>query len=254
MTTGNERTPFFVGYLATPADLKLFLVAVSAFLVGGFGALSLAIGVGQDDPGAGEFKWAWGTQTVSGRLEIRPYPILHVSKGTDHLPAGRTLLLSGVGKKGVQPRVLELAGKLVQLKGVALKRGDIDMLQVDDGKEAIVALEGAPPAVQTVGLGRWRLSGEICDGKCLAGAMRPGTGLSHRACANLCLIGGAPPVFVTREAVDGRTFFVLGDASGNPLSDAYLAHVAKLVSLEGVVERRGDLLVFKADLETLKVR
>jgi len=250
---GDKKTPFFVGYLPAPADLKIFLVAVSAFLVGCFCALSLAIGIGQDDPGAGEFKWSWGTQTVSGRLEIRPYPILHVSNGTDRIPAGQTLLLSGVGKKGVQPRVNELNGGFVQLKGIVLKRGDIDMLQVDDGKEAIVALDGVPPAVQTVDLGRWRLTGEICDGKCLAGAMRPGTGLSHRACANLCLIGGAPPVFVTREAVDGQTFFLLGDAAGNPLSGTYLAHVAKLVSLEGNVERRGRMLVFRANLETLKV-
>lgn len=250
---GDKTESFFVGYLPTPKGLRLFLFAVCAFLVGAFGALALAIGVSQEDPGTGDFQWGWGAQTVSGLLEARPYPVLHVTTGTERLPAGRSLLLSGVGKKGVQSRIAELDGKMVQLKGIALQRGDIDALQVGDAKEAIAALDALPKAVAVVGLGHWKLLGEICDGKCLAGAMRPGTGLSHRACANLCLIGGAPPVFVTRDAVDGQNFFLLGDAKGNPLPAAYLAHVAKLVSLEGVVERRGRLLVFKADLRTLKV-
>ncbi len=249
----DKTAPFYVGYLPTPSGLKLFLIAVAALLIGGFAALGLLLGIAQDDPGSGEFNWGWGAQTVTGRLEARPYPILHVSTGTDHIPVGRTLLLSGVGKKGVQSRVAELDGKLIQLKGIALKRGDIDALQVGDAKQAIVVLEGGAPTAAVRDLGRWRLTGEICDGKCLAGAMRPGTGLSHRACANLCLIGGAPPVFVTRDAVDGQNFFLLGDRSGGPLPSSYLAHVAKLVTLEGSIERRGRILVFKADLNTLEV-
>lgn len=249
----DKNGPFYVGYLPVPSGLKLFLVAVSAFLVGAFAALGLTLGIAQDDPGTGEFKWGWGGQTVVGRLEVLPYPMLHVTKGSERIPAGRTLLLSGVGKKGVQSRVEPFDGKLVQLQGIALKRGDIDALQVGDGKLAIMPVDGEAPDADTKVLGHWRLTGEICDGKCLAGAMRPGTGLSHRACANLCLIGGAPPVFVTKDAVDGQTFFLLGDKSGKPLPEAYLAHVAQLVRLDGEVERRGQVLVFKADLSTLKV-
>lgn len=251
--THQKRDTFFVGYLPTPAGLKVFLLAVAAFLIGAFAALALVIGTAQDDPGDGDFMWGWGPQVVSGRLEVRPYPVLHVTEGTDRIPAGRSLLLTGVGKKGVQPRVGELDGRLVQLTGIALKRGDIDALQVGDGNDAIKALEGAGPPAAAVALGRWRLKGEICDGKCLAGAMRPGRGLSHRACANLCLIGGAPPVFVTEASVNGSTFFLLGDAKGNPLTNEYLKHVAKFVSLEGDVERRGRILVFKADFTTLRV-
>lgn len=249
----GNNAPFFVGYLPTPNGLRVFLVAVSAFLIGAFAALALALGTAQDDPGIGEFQWGWGAQTVAGRLDIRPYPVLHVTKGTDRIPAGQSLLLSGVGKKGVQSRVANLDGKLVQLKGIALTRGDIQALQVGDAKQAIEPLDGAAPEAKPKDLGQWRLTGEICDGKCLAGAMRPGTGLSHRACANLCLVGGAPPVFVTKDAVDGQTFFLIGDSDGNPLPPAYLAHVAQLIRLDGQVERRGRILVFKADLKTLKV-
>lgn len=250
--TRNEK-PFYVGYLPTPPQLRLFLVASAAFLIGAFAALGFAAGVAQDDPGIGEFKWGWGGQTVTGRMEIRPYPILHVTEGTERIPAGRTLLLSGAGKKGVQQRVSAFNGKLVQLKGILLQRGEIGALQVGDGEQDIVLADGRAPSANRRNLGRWRLTGEICDGKCLAGAMRPGTGLSHRACANLCLIGGAPPVFVTRDAVDGQTFFLMGDNAGNALPDRYLSHVAKLVTIEGQVVRRGEILVFQAELDTLEV-
>lgn len=249
----QQQTPFFVGYLPTPPRLRLFLFAVSGLLIGAFAALGLIIGTTQGNPGNGDFQWGWGPQEITGRLEIRPYPMLHVMTGTKNIPAGRTLLLSGVGKKGVQARVAKLDGRLVRLKGFALKRGDIDALQVGDATGNIAALEGAAAPVPPVQLGRWRLKGEICDGKCLAGAMRPGRGLSHRACANLCLIGGAPPVFVSNAPVDGSDFFVIGDSNGNPLPPEYLQHVGVFLSLEGTVERRGRVLVFKADLTSLEV-
>lgn len=252
MNQQNE-TPFFVGYLPVPQGLKVFLVVVSGLLIGGFAALALAIGTAQSNPGDGGFQWGWGPQEVTGRLEIHPYPLLHVTTGSKNIPAGRTLLLSGVGKKGVQPRVAKLDGQLVRMKGFALKRGEIDALQVGDGKMAIAALDNAAPAITIEPLGRWRLKGEICDGKCLAGAMRPGRGLSHRACANLCLIGGAPPVFVSNAPIEGNDFFVMGDSEGKPLPPEILRYVSVFVSLEGTVERRGNIMVFKADLKSLKV-
>lgn len=249
----KKEPPFFVGYFSTPAPIKAFMALVALFLLGAFSALALSIASGQGDPGTGNFQWAWGQQVVTGRLETLPYPVLHITQGTKHLAAGNSLLLSGVGKKGIQKRVEELDGKLVQLKGIALQRGDIRALQVGDGQDAIAAVDGTTTGQEVKQLGRWRLKGEICDGKCLAGAMRPGRGMSHRACANLCLIGGAPPVFVAADAVDNQDFFLIGDSNGNPLPADYLNYVALLVSLEGTVERRGELLVFKADWSTLQV-
>ncbi|MGI9432480.1 MAG: hypothetical protein ACR2PQ_09715, partial [Myxococcota bacterium] len=114
---------------------------------------------------------------------------------------------------------------------------------------AQAAFTPAPP----VPLGRWRLVGEICDGKCLGGAMRPGTGLSHKACANLCVTGGVPPVFVSTGAVAGSKFFLLGDAEGGPLPDRFRDFSALLIQFEGEVERRDDLLVFKVDLDSAEV-
>ena len=249
----RQEEPFFVGYLATPGPVKAFMALVALFLLGAFSALGFSIATGQDDPGQGAFQWGWGSQQVTGRLDLHPYPVLHVSEGTDRVPAGLSILLSGVGKKGVQSRVETLDGKLVQVSGIALKRGDIHALQVGNAKAAIKALDQPASEMQPVSLGHWRLKGEICDGKCLAGAMRPGRGLSHRACANLCLIGGVPPVFVSADPVQGRDFMIIGNQDGKPLPKEYLDFVALLVSLEGEVERRGSILVFKADWSTLEV-
>jgi hypothetical protein len=102
-------------------------------------------------------------------------------------------------------------------------------------------------------LGRWRLTGEICDGNCLTGAMRPGTGLAHRACANLCILGGLPPVFVATDSIAGSEFFLIGDADGGPLPDEMLDWTALLIAAEGRVERRGGVNVFLIDANTVEL-
>jgi len=166
-------------------------------------------------------------------------------------------MLTGIGKRGPGDRAVRLDGQLVEAEGVPLKRGELDMIQLRDGmsglREAEVRPEGAlgqRPAPAS--LGRWRLTGEICDGKCLAGAMRPGRGLSHKACANLCLEGGLPPVFVSTGAIQGEVFFLMANADGGPLDRAVLDHTATLVEVEGEVERRGALLVFRIDPGTMR--
>ena len=83
--------------------------------------------------------------------------------------------------------------------------------------------------------------------------MRPGTGLAHRACANLCLVGGVPPVFVSSAPVEGEEFLLIGGPDGGPLPEALLDVTALYISVEGRVERRGDLLVFLIDPASIEV-
>ena len=249
----EPREPFFVGWAAPPPSLRRFLVWVAACLVGLFAALGYLFAATQDDPGDGAFRFDWRRQTVVGVVEFRPYPLIHVRE-SERFPEGHTLLLSGIGKVGAQDRSVALDGRLVRASGVVLKRGDLDMLQVRAGEAGLTAAEAAdtgPPQAQP--LGRWRITGEICDGKCYAGAMRPGRGLAHKACANLCLNGGVPPVFVATDEIDGTPFLLMADADGGPVTDKILDHTATLVEIEGAVERRGALLVFRIDPETIRL-
>jgi hypothetical protein len=137
-----------------------------------------------------------------------------------------------------------LVGQRVAAEGYVLARGDIAMLVL--GAELVVR-PGPAPAPPVERLGRWRITGEICDGKCAAGAMRPGTGLGHRACATLCLDGELPAVFVATAPVGGSVFLLLGGADGGPMPAALRPRIGQRITLEGAVEWRGGILVFLAE-------
>lgn len=244
-----KEPPFFVGWGKMPASLRDFAIGVGLGLVLLLGLAGFMVAATQDDPGDGAFL---GAAEAVGVLTAAPYPVLHVTESAT-FPAGTALLLSGIGKRGVEDRAGPLDGALVAVKGARIARGEIEGLQVDPGADGMVPAAGAASAPEAVDLGRWRITGEICDGKCLAGAMRPGTGLAHKACANLCLIGGAPPVFVATGRVDGAAFFLLGDAAGGPVSGAVLSRTAVLVEAEGRVERRGGIHVFRIDPASVRL-
>ncbi|MEM1352986.1 MAG: hypothetical protein AAGF27_11620 [Pseudomonadota bacterium] len=250
----SEESPFFIGYIGVPKPLMAIMIALAIGAVFFFAAFALAVGGTQDAPEDARLRFDLGRQTVSGILELDPYPIVHVTQGSEHVSKGETLMMSGAGKFGVQPHAGRIEGAGVEVSGIIVSRGDIRMLQIANRNRDIKAadlINGEAPA--PVDLGRWRLAGEICDGKCLTGAMRPGRGLAHKACAELCILGGVPPVFVTSQPVEGEAFLMIGSTDGGPITDDLLDRVGVYVSLEGQVVRRGGLLVFLADEETLEV-
>lgn len=254
MSTPNEE-PFFVGYLPVPTGLRVFLTAVCLILVIGAAGLAYAIAVTQDDPGEGALRFDFGPQTVMGVLELTPSPILHVTQGTEAIPAGHTLMLSGQGKNGAVDLAQALEGQLVQATGILLQRGDLDMLQLNGGNNFRAADDQTliPAIPEPEPLGRWQITGEICDGKCEAGAMRPGRGIGHRACANLCLLGGVPPVFVTAQPIEGAEFLMITGQGEETMPPELLDFVGLYVTLEGDVARHGDLLVLTVDTDTVEV-
>ncbi len=256
----TERSPsrdaFFVGYLnAVPKPLAVFLFAASLFILGAMAAFALTTRLSMNDPGDGRFMGRTGNTPIVGRVELHPYPVLRMPPGDDGTPA-RTLMLSGQGKRGVVERGTALNGQMAEARGAYIKRGDLTMLQVG-GVGDRLRLTATDAAAYTpadpIPLGRWRITGEICDGKCYVGAMRPGRGLAHKACANFCIHGGVPAVFVSTAPVDGGTFFLLADKDGKPFGEALSRWVALSIEAEGEVERLDDLLVFKMDPETVRV-
>lgn len=244
---------FFVGYLPVPKGLTGFLAAVAMVVLAAAAFLGFSVAATQDDPGDGRFRFDLGRQAITGVLVPGAYPVLRVTEGTEQVPAGHTLMLSGGGKTGVGPRAEGLGGKLVVAEGVLLERGDLDMLQLRGGPDGLRAAEGEAPALPPAEpLGRWRLTGELCDGKCLAGAMRPSRGITHKACANLCIVGGIPPVFVAFGPIDGSTHLLVTAADGGAIPKSLLDRTAEIVEVEGKIERIGDLLVLRADPATAR--
>jgi len=247
LPTGPEKGHLYLGWsnkIAKP--LRGFLPVVGLLLILGFGFAGYVIGATQNDPGAGGV-FGGGIEAV-GIVQANPYPLFHVTE-SDRLPVGSALIMAAFNKEGRQALVAPFDGQLVKTRGLVFQRGDLLLLMTNN----MEAAEGAASAPEAVSLGRWKLTGEICDGKCYAGVMKPGNGLAHKACANLCLEGGVPPVFVSTGEVDGEVFFLMANAEGGPVTDEILSDTAVLVSVEGEIERRGGMMIFKIDPATLTV-
>jgi hypothetical protein len=238
---------FFIGWTGrAPKAHVSFLTCVGVAVLVSFGAIGMMLGAAIDDPSRNLFgpsvkPEGWqGDQSFNGVLTLKPYPVLHVSMAPG-ASAVRSMLLSGSGKRGAD--VTETAHRVTAAGGL-LRRGDIDMLVVDDSP--VVQADLATP-LQAENLGKWRAVGEICDGKCYPGGMTPGFGLAHRACASLCLIGEVPAIFVTAAPVAGASFLLLAGPDGAAPGPWIHDMIARPVELEGEVEKLGTILIFRVD-------
>ena len=234
---------FFVGYLTkTPPAVRRTAIAAASLLVVAFALAGLLLGRDGDNMAAGA-SFSQSEIRVSGVIRARPYPLLVVPPDAA-FPQGRTLMLSDDGKRA--PDGLE-DGKAVTLTGYVLRRGTIGMLVLGElpagGPPASASASASAPVPQ----GRWRVSGEICDGKCALGSMHPGTGLAHKACANLCISGALAPVLAMRAPVLGFSFLLLADKDGGPMPPEFRDLTALPVELEGEIEQINDLLILRAD-------
>jgi hypothetical protein len=240
----NARHGFFVGWSGRlPPEQRVFVLSVVASALVGFAGMALALSATIDDPGGGAAYWEQEVK-VEGVLTVRPYPLLHLN-------SGHTLMLSGLGKSGVDADPA-LDGAAVTASGFMLKRGALDMLQ-SSAAEVLASGSAASPVPAAVSLGRWRLTGEICDGKCYAGSMRPGAGLAHKACASFCVLGGVPPVFVATAPIGGSAFMLIAGDGGAPMAEGLRELIGVRIALDGDVERVGDLVVFHADPTTARL-
>ena len=245
----NGSPDFFVGWVAgPPRALRRFRTLVAGGVLAGTVALGIGLGFAADDPagagfslGASPFPALVLEDRLTGTLTVEPYPALHLPP-VPRLPRGRALLLAGEGKVGVGD-VAAMAGQEVALGGFALRRGDIEMLATGDAPELV----GPGAALPVERLGRWRITGEICVGKCASGGMRPGVGIAHRACATLCLSGDIPAIFVATAPVAGSPYLLLADAEGRANFGAFRGLIGQRVRLEVEVLRQGAMLIFLAD-------
>jgi hypothetical protein len=142
----------------------------------------------------------------------------------------------------------------VRVRGTLLHRDDRWMLELASGDGVIQTIrslgsndeqELRAPTDRSVG--SVSLRGEIIDPKCYLGAMKPGGGKTHKACAALCISGGVPPMFVTRDAELHETFYLLVDKDGHAINDPVLPFVGDPVELKGELLFRGDLRVLRID-------
>ncbi|MEM1423674.1 MAG: hypothetical protein AAGH64_06690 [Planctomycetota bacterium] len=120
-----------------------------------------------------------------------------------------------------------------------LLEGDAAFVSIgDEAGDGFALVEASEPA---------QVVGEIVDGKCFLGAMKPGDGKAHKSCAVLCIRGGLPPMVRTRDANGGLVYplLIVDNAQGLPESICDL--VGEPVAIDGELGRIGDLWVVTCD-------
>ena len=250
--SGPGDAEFFVGYLPIPPRTRRFAIIAAVLL----SALALGAGAGAViTTGAharGVEPFVSGEPHV-GLLTIAPEPVLWMDDAT--VTGGvRGVLLAGGGKHGIPSQLRALDGHIVRLNGLRLSRDGHWMLEVYQGEDAPGALspelEARLRERPSESLGEVTLSGEIVDAKCHLGRMRPGTGRTHRACAQYCVAGGIPALLVTRAADGTETPYLLGGPDRESIRDRVLTYLAEPVRVTGRVTREGDLLILSTDPAT----
>jgi hypothetical protein len=243
---------FFVGYLPVPRRLRRQVVLRVVALTSVF--LLICLGLSRSTQGAGraQFKAAQSSGTL-GVFTARPTAMLWTLEPAADGGVRGTLLVRQ-GKFGLSASAAaQLDGHAVRIHGSTIERDTQRMIELSSAP--LVADADLQPAelarivtrARAV-LGQVTLTGEIVDAKCYLGRMRPGDRRTHRACAQQCIAGGIPPVFVTRDALGVETLYQLSSRDGASIASAILPFVAEPVEITGTLVRDGDALILQTDL------
>jgi len=234
--TPHKSDEIYVGYLPVPRGVLLFARISVLVLLCAAAALAVLWSRAQSNPGAAV--WDDGAiRAYHGTVVVDPYAML--------LPDGAALspiplLIVEMGKRGGGQRAIPFAGQHVRINGWHLQRDGREMIELAPDEDAVVAEDGRRASITEQSLGRVTLRGEIVDSKCYLGAMKPGDGKTHKACATLCITGGIPPMLVTSEA--SPRYLIITDASGNPMPDSWRTFIADPVQVTGEMVNVGGLL------------
>lgn len=231
----------YVGYLPLPRAHRAFLaIALPAIMLAFIGGAALIAGA-QRDPG--DAVWETGEErTWTGVLVAYPHPTLYVD-GTAHL-------LAEMGKSGPHARGIPEHPVQARIRGYPLAREGRLIIELAPDEGAISVVSNVPPNTPTrASLGPATIRGEIIDGKCFLGAMKPGDGKAHKACAILCIEGGLPPMVAVRDdpadPTPAEVLLLLVDGSTD-LPREVLDLVAQPVVITGERTRIGTLGIIDA--------
>lgn len=251
MAPAPPSDEFYVGYLQMSPGLAFYVrVAIPLFLWLAIGSAAM-VSRSQSDPGDG----TWTTDevvTLEGLMIAHPYPMIRVP-GSKLTQPFESVLIVETGKHG-SSRSASFDNRLVKAVGWNISRDGRRMLELAPGDDALQEIKGVDSiqvarlqAAAPRPLSRTVLRGEIVDAKCFLGVMKPGHGRTHKECATLCIRGGIPPYFVTRDATGARHYYLLTNSSGTGLDPGFLPFVADPVEIDGEVEQHDDLLILRAN-------
>lgn len=244
----TERDDFYIGYAPLPPTVRRFLLWFVPVLVLGVLAMAIiapSLHFEQVNPGQIQ-----GVETFEGLLLAEPSPHLLVPNPEAPDEPFALYPISGTNKKSPLPAVMQHAGQWVSLSGILVDRDRYSMLAARSAEPIDAPTGAAALPDQTVSLGEFAIAGEIVDGKCYPGIMKPGRTKTHRACAIRCISGGVPPVFRAQNQSGESLYFLLSDLEGQAVNERVLEMVADPIQITGEVLQYGDAFILKADPDT----
>lgn len=247
---------FFIGYRPRqPASTARFISVTAGGLLVLAAVLATILAASQNEPADATFEFGLYRE-YSGIVRIDPYPRLERAGGT-------TLLLVAPFKHGADDIVAPYRGAQVTLDGSLIERGRLRMVEIDPGSivadEAAAARDSGNEAAaadpSVADLAPITVRGEIVDGKCWLGVMKPGYGTAHRACARLCLRGGIPALLDFVDEDGRRHAVLLTTAGGETPGNDVLKYVARPLELTGVFDpdAAGGVGTFAVDVEAIRI-
>ncbi|NNF03830.1 MAG: hypothetical protein HKN17_05125 [Rhodothermales bacterium] len=257
---------FYIGYEPRqPSDLARFVSVSSALLLFVAVATAAVLSASQDEPAEARFEYGV-SRTYDGVVRIDPYPRLDLSDGS-------TILLVSEFMHGANEAVLNYVGQHITVSGSLIERQRLRMLEID--AQSIVREDAGMPAAAMTAAGAdaptapaapaapdergapepVTVQGELLDGKCFLGVMKPGEGTVHRACARLCLRGGIPALIAFVEAGGRARTALVTFGSDVPLAEEYLRFVGRPVEATGSYDpaAAGGIGVFTVDPSTIRI-
>lgn len=259
----THEDEFYVGYLNRMPDRVRAVVRAAALALGVVLITVAAMAAITQRPASTA---AWDSQvvTIEGVLIANPYPLLLVNRSG----AAETVILVNPGKCGafstsvycgpldsgpeaakIMDTVRSLVGARVSATGTLLTKGGRRMLELERGGESVAAMPGSAPAeiagptTPTATAVTVTFTGQVVDPKCYLGAMKPGEGKVHRACAALCIRGGIPPALAVGSAGGNERLVLLADSGGNAANGSLAGWAGEMVSVRGTLHTVGDLEV-----------
>ncbi|MCY4399619.1 MAG: hypothetical protein OXE96_09815 [Gemmatimonadetes bacterium] len=235
-------TDFYVGYHdPSPPRVRRFQRRFAAASLVIAGAAAVVIASGQRQLPAAVFEF--GTiRSFEGFVVADPYPSLIVPRG----PVNSRFLLVGPGKSGADALVEAVAGGWATMDGTLAYRDGQSVIQVEPG--SVARAGGAlPPSIAEAVLGERSMEGEIVGAKCYLGVMNPGSGIAHRACADLCIRGGIPPLLMVRHEDGATEGIILAGPDGEALGEELSGLIATPVGVTGNLVRKGATTVLHVD-------
>jgi hypothetical protein len=236
--SSEQVEPLYVGYRGLSAQQRRSLMVIVPALIGLLVFIAAGIAISQRNPGDGT--WDQTVVERTGVIYASPVPMLWMTES----PAlgGNVVLLVEEGKHGAQQRARAWDAKSVTIRATTLRRGERMMFELVAGDTAIRALPQTAESQRPEHIAgdQTTLRGEIVDAKCYFGAMKPGDGKTHKACATLCVGNGIPAVLVVAVAGIREAYLVL-TPDGSQLDADTLSKIGEPVEVRGFSGMLGDM-------------